>query len=110
SGIEAGRMLRRLPGDAHRNLVLRHVKQGEPINLTELIRSLGGDRVSLAAAFPDDTIIPACPAVFPLLGALTSGSTSQAGARKKRSVSDWAARSLLETGAIHVTTLLPPKV
>jgi hypothetical protein len=30
SGIEAGRMLRRLPGDPHRNLVLRHVKQAEP--------------------------------------------------------------------------------
>jgi hypothetical protein len=106
SGIEAGQMLRRLPGDAHRNLVLRHVKQGEPVSLADLIKLLGNDQPLLAAAFPDRTVIAACPAVFPLLAALT-GSALHARAKQTRAVSEWAARSLLETAAFHVTSLSP---
>jgi hypothetical protein len=107
SGIEAGQILRRLPGDAHRNLVLRHVKQGEAVNLADLVKALGDDRALLAAPFSDHTVIAACPAVFPLLGAVTTGSASNARAKQKRAISEWAARALLETAAIHVTSLLP---
>jgi hypothetical protein len=107
SGIEAGRMLRRFPADAHRNLVLRHVKQGALISLADMIVSLGDDRILLANAFSGQTIIAACPAVFPLLGALISGSATHIRAKQKRPVSEWAARALLETAALHVTSLLP---
>jgi GTPase-associated system helical domain len=110
SGIEAGRMLRRLPGDAHRNLVLRHVKQGAPISLADVIKSLGDDRILLANAFPNQTVIAACSSVFPLLGALISGSATHARAKQKRPVSEWAARALLETAAVHVTSILPVAV
>ena len=110
SGIEAGQILRRLPSDAHRNLVLRNVKQGEAINLADLVKSLGHDRALLAAAFSDHSVIAACPAVFPLLGAVTNGSASHARAKQKRAVAEWAARALLETAAIHVTSLLPVAV
>jgi hypothetical protein len=110
SGIEAGQMLRRLPGDAHRNLVLSRVKQAEAISLADLVKSLGDDRVSLAAAFSDQAVITACPAVFPLLCAVTSGSASHARAKQKRAVSEWAVRALLETAAIQVTSLLPVAV
>src|SRR3546814_16981251 len=33
SGLEAGRMLRRIPADAHRHPVLRHVCKTDPLNL-----------------------------------------------------------------------------
>jgi hypothetical protein len=100
-------MLRRLPADAHRYLVLRHVKQGEPLSLGDAIKSLGGDRSLLANGVPDHALIADCPAVFPLLGAVISGSVTPARAKQKRSVSDWAARALLETAAVHVTALIP---
>ena len=110
SGIEAGQMLRRFPADAHRNLVLRHVKLGAPINLADMIGSLGDDRILLANAFPDQTVIAACPAIFPLLAAVTSGSATHTRAKHTRPVSEWAARALLETAALHVTSLLPVAV
>jgi hypothetical protein len=107
SGIEAGQMLRRLPGDAHRNLVLRHVRQGESSSLGDVVTSLGDDRILLAKAFANQPVIAACPAVFPLLGTLISGSATHHRSKQKRPVSEWAARALLETAANHVTALLP---
>jgi hypothetical protein len=109
SGIEAGLTLRRLPGDAHRNLVLRHVKQGPAVNLADLIKSLGQDRSLLANGVPNHSLITACPAIFPLLGGVI-GTGAQPRAKQKHSISDWAGRALLETSVVHVTSLLPVAV
>ena len=110
SGIEAGRMLRRMPGDAHRNLVLRHVTGTAPVSLAEVLTSLGDERLPMASLYAADQTLAACPAVFPLLTALTSGSASHAKNKSKRKISEWAERALLESATLHVTTLLPVKV
>ena len=103
-------MLRRLPGDPHRNLVLRHVNQGESISLVELVKELGDDRELLTTPFAKQTLIGACPGVFPLLNALISGVASHTRSKTKRPVSEWASRALLESAALHVTSLLPAVV
>jgi hypothetical protein len=110
SGLEAGRMLRRMPADAHRHLVLRplgHVHKPDLLSLPGLLKVLDGDRGRLAAPYAHDKIVAACPAAFPLLTALRSGLATDAKAKIKRSLQDWACRALLESAALHVTSHLP---
>lgn len=107
SGLEVGRMLRGMPADAHRNLVLRHVGETKPLSLPELLEALGDDREQLAAAYSEDATVTACPAIFPLLTAILSGSATDAKAEIKRPLEEWAGRALLESAALHVTSHLP---
>ncbi|HXO71605.1 MAG TPA: GTPase-associated system all-helical protein GASH [Bradyrhizobium sp.] len=107
SGIEAGSMLRRMPGDAHRNLVLRHVKGSKSFTLAEVIEELGEDRARVAAPYASDVIVASCPGVFPLLSALNTGSSSHAKLKAKRSLIEWSERALLEASALHVCAQLP---
>lgn len=111
SGIEAGRMLQRLPADAHRYLVLCHVKQSEILNLLELVKAVGEDHKLLAASFQNEDKVQSCPVVFPVLAALKTGSAAHARAAKtKRALTEWANRALLESATLHVTSLLPVEV
>lgn len=107
SGLECGRLLRRMPGGAHRSLVLRHVGDGEPMTLPELLNSLGDTRAKLAAAYADNTTLAACPAVFPLITALGSDRPANPNGKIKRPLSEWASRALLESAVLHVTAHLP---
>jgi len=100
-------MLRRLPAEVHRNLIFRHVGASEPMDLAELLASIGDDRLLLAKPFSRNTLIKSNPAIFPLLAALESGGGTGEKALVKRSLSDWAARALLESSALHVTAQLP---
>jgi hypothetical protein len=105
SGLEAARLLRRLPGDAHHHLVTRNIANGEPLNLVSLIRTMGEDRTKVTATFQEKTMLSRFPAVFPLLSAITTGHVLQTGTRKKQSLSDWAGRALLEGAILHLSNL-----
>lgn len=107
AGLEAGRLLRRMPSDAHLRLVLRHVVDGEPLSLPDLLAQLGDDRDKLAAAFAGSDAMKACPAVFPLLSALAGAAPLGSGSKIARSPRDWAARALLESAILEVTAHLP---
>lgn len=107
SGLEAGRMLRRLPADSHHHLVLRHVSNTDPVSLPELLNILGGDRAQLAAPYEENANLSACPLIFPLLAALRSGSATDAKAQVKRPLRDWADRAFLESAALHLTAHIP---
>ncbi len=107
SGLECGRLLRRMPGAAHRTLSLRHVGDGETMTLPELLKKLGDDRTKLAAAYADNTTLAACPAVFPLITALGSDKPTNPNGKIKRSLSEWGSRALLESAVLHVTAHLP---
>ncbi len=96
SGIEAGRMIRRAPGEAHRHLVLRNVIAGKDLSLIELLTAIGEDRPKLTP-IEEYAFITNCPAVFPLSNAIQTGSTSDPRAKIKRPLSDWATRALLES-------------
>ena len=105
SGIEAGRLIRHLPVDAHRNLVLRNISETGPLSLNGLLQALGDDREQLANASERNSRIATCPAIFPLLSALQSGLATGPNAEIERSVEEWAIRALLETAALHFANL-----
>lgn len=97
-GIDAAAKLRRLPADAHRNIVLRNVVDDNPLSLAELLVELGDRRTKLAESIGHP--MHAAPAVFPLLIAISTGESSGALSTQKYTPSDWGARALLE-GSIH---------
>ncbi len=107
AGLEAGALLRRLPSDAHRHLVLRHVPDVEAIDMNELLTALGTEAHQLASSFAGNTIVTRNPAIFPLLSALVQGESNQPSGQIKRSLKDWAARALLERSTLHITSHLP---
>jgi GTPase-associated system helical domain len=107
SGLEAGRMLRRMPADAHLYLALRHVGKAPPLTLPELIKAVGDDRKALIAPFAENPVLVACGSIFPLLTALRTGSATDAKAKVKRALDDWVGRALLESAILHVTSHLP---
>ncbi|KHA77844.1 membrane protein [Janthinobacterium lividum] len=95
AGIEGASMLRRLPCDVHREIVLRTLDQNPELNLAELLAIIGDDRAVLSTAFINANVL-AYPTVFPLLHALATGELDESGASLKRSVSEWGERALLE--------------
>lgn len=95
AGIEGAKMLRRLPCEVHREIVLSTLDQDPKLDLTELFAAMGDDRAALCAASNVNENLP--PAVFPLLFALATGEVDGAGASVKRRVSEWGERALLES-------------
>lgn len=95
AGIEGAALLRRLPADVHREIVLRTLDADPQLSLGELLAALGEDRQALAAQVPAGAWSEA-PTVFPLLNALASGVAPATDVA--RSASDWGARALLEAG------------
>ena len=97
AGIEGAKMLRRLPCEVHRDIVLRTLDQDSELDLTEVLASVGADRALLCAGLVKGNAT-AHPSVFPLLHALITGEVDASGAALKRRVSEWGARALLEAG------------
>ncbi|CAI8714073.1 GASH domain-containing protein [Pseudomonas chlororaphis] len=97
AGVEGARMLRRLPCEVHREIVLRTLDQDPELDLAEMLAAVGDDRTALAAAFIQGNIT-SHPTVFPLLHALATGEVDGLGAAVKRRVSEWGERALLEAG------------
>lgn len=95
AGIEGAKMLRRLPCDVHREIVLRTLDKDPELNLTELLAEIGDKRFQLSDAFDEDTV-KKHPSIFPLLHALSTGQVDEFGGEVKRHVADWGGRALLE--------------
>lgn len=106
AGIEGAKMLRRLPCQVHREIVLRTLDQDPELNLEELLEALGEDRAALGAPFIQG-LAATHPTIFPLLHALATGEIDQHGASVKRRVSEWGGRALLEAG---FATIASPSV
>ena len=109
AGIEGARMLRRLPCEVHRELVLRTLDQDQELDLAEILAALGDDRATLGAAFIEGSVA-AHPTVFPLLHALATGEITGSGAAVKRRVSEWGERALLEAVFARMMSQGPGKV
>ena len=97
AGIEGAKMLRRLPCQVHREIVLRTLDLDPELNLDELLEALGEDRTALGAPFSQG-LVATHPTIFPLLHALATGETDQHGASVKRRLSEWGGRAILEAG------------
>jgi hypothetical protein len=102
SAIEAGMLLRRVPSEAHKHLVLRHVTEQKSETLSDLVKHLGDHRLMLSKPFDNNAALPACPHVFPLLTALSTSQVCGSGGRETRTMVEWASRALLEAGILHV--------
>jgi GTPase-associated system helical domain len=105
AAVEVAQLMRRLPGEAHKHLVLRHFASQENLSLTELLGELGEHKRTLATHFHGNQILPACPRVFPLLSAISGHSGSGPAAKVARSLDEWGERALLETAILHIATL-----
>lgn len=96
AAVEGATMLRRLPCEVHREIILRTLDQNQELDLTELLTAIGDDRIALCKTIPERNA--AFPIVFPLLHALTTGEAKGSGAEVKRPISEWGERALLEAG------------
>lgn len=97
AGIEGARMLRRLPCEVHREIVLRTLDQDPELDLAEMLAAVGDDRAVLRTAVIEANVT-AHPVIFPFLYALATGEVDGPGAAVKRRVSEWGERALLEAG------------
>lgn len=100
AGIEGAMILRRLPCEVHREIVLRTLDQDIELDLAELLTAIGEDRAALLNVVAEKDVL-AYPSVFPLLHALVTGEVEGAAASIKRPVSEWGARALLETAFVR---------
>lgn len=109
AGIEAAGHLRRLPCEVHRDVVLRTLDANPKLVLADLIAAVGDDRDALGSRYGSG-IVAQAPAVFPLLHALATGSTSADGAKVPRTSGDWGTRALLEAGLAQMCATGPGKL
>ncbi|SMG65249.1 outer membrane protein precursor CzcC [methanotrophic bacterial endosymbiont of Bathymodiolus sp.] len=103
AGIEGARILRRLPCEVHKEIVLRTLDQDQELDLETLLAVIGDDRTVLGAEFVNG-YVAAHPTVFPLLHSLATGEIDDIGAAVKRRVSEWGERALLEAGFVRMLT------
>ncbi|SDX24593.1 GTPase-associated system all-helical protein GASH [Lysobacter enzymogenes] len=101
AAIEGAAILRRLPSEVHREIILRTLNEDPQLDLSELLDMLGEDRAAIGAGFGLDNVTNH-PAVFPVLLALTSGAVTGEDACIKRAVSEWGARALVEASLSHM--------
>ena len=102
TGVEIGALMRALPTQSHRNLVLQDLGETERVSLSNLLDALGENRLAIAASFKDESLIDDAPLVFPLLSAIRSGEGIGLGADLPRSLSEWGARALLERAVLRI--------
>jgi hypothetical protein len=95
SGIEASGLLRRLPAEVHRDLVLRTADAEPEFDLPALLAEIGDDRAALLRGI-NTQYVTTYPTVFPLLNSIVTGTADVSGAMEKRKASTWGGRALLE--------------
>jgi hypothetical protein len=102
SGIEAGRLLRRLPSETHKHLVLRNVLEDATLSMTELLKALEPEAPKLAGAHAENEVLSSCPSIFPLLSRIASNQFRGSASKEKRQLSEWAVRALLESAILRL--------
>ena len=109
AALEGAKLLRRLPCEVHRELVLRTLDKNPELNLEELLTAIGDDREALSSAFGKNYAVE-YPTVFPLLHALATGQVDSHGGAVKRQISEWGERALLEAGFAKLLANGPAKL
>lgn len=104
-GIELAQLLRRIPAEAHKHLLLRNVHGGKRATLIDVLDETASYRSEIAAAYASNAFLSACPFVFPLMTAVIAGE-SAGGGERKLATADWAARSLLENTLLNTSHML----
>jgi GTPase-associated system helical domain len=106
AGIEGAKMLRRLPSDVHREIVLRTLDVNPEVDLAGLLAAVGDDRATLARNVGQS--LPAgSSTVFPLIHGVVTEATDMPGASIERSAEEWGSRALLEAALLHLRATGP---
>ena len=99
AGIEASTLLRRLPSEGHKHLVLRRVVDDSEQSAVELVASLGGNAKPIRDAYSQQGYVKKFPHVFRLLATI-SGANVDTQSLGNRS---WGARAMLEATVLRLS-------
>jgi hypothetical protein len=99
AGIEGSNLLRRLPSDGHKHLVLRHIVDDSERNAVELVASLGDGAKAIQDAYSGHGHVKKFPHVFRLLATI-SGENVDTQSLGNRS---WGARAMLEATVLRLS-------
>ncbi|WP_296280797.1 GTPase-associated system all-helical protein GASH [Pseudoxanthomonas sp.] len=102
AALEAATVLRRLPSDVHREIVLKTLVVNPKIDIRELLATLGEHKQALGAPFIGG-YATTNPSVFPVLAALAEDNLQDGGALTKRTLAEWGSRTLLEASLISMS-------
>jgi hypothetical protein len=106
AGLEAGGIVRRIPAEAHKQLILRQLKGDRKVRMQEVLDSLKEERGQIAAFFENNHLLAGRELLFPLVSACITGKAGGKGAGARSfDLSDWGARALLESAILHVGRL-----
>lgn len=105
SGLEAGTLMRRIPSESHKQLVLRYAKKNPTLTCGQLIESFGDRTARISEGVKPNQMHDSCFAVFPLLRSLRGTLPTGTQAELKFPLKDWGARALLESSLVHLSTL-----
>ncbi|WP_263359915.1 GTPase-associated system all-helical protein GASH [Acidicapsa ligni] len=106
AGLEAGSIVRRIPGEAHKQLILRLLKQDKKASMQEVLDSIKVERERIATFFENNHLLTGRESLFPLVSACITGKAGgKAAGAHSLDLSDWAARALLESAILHVGRL-----
>ncbi|PZO52402.1 MAG: hypothetical protein DCF16_09455 [Alphaproteobacteria bacterium] len=98
AGVELAALLKRLPADAHRHLVVRHTKGTKRYALSDVVEALGENREAVMAPYTTKPALQDSPYVFPLFTGLINGAGDD---DVKLTAADWGARALLEAALLN---------
>lgn len=108
AAIDASALLRRLPCQVHRELLLRNLDADPELTLKELVDQLGDERAPLVQSLGNS--VPDAPGVFPVLTAMSDSEVNDSAVyRVKRKTSEWAQRVLVEAAMCRIKEAGPKK-
>jgi hypothetical protein len=99
AGIEGSNLLRRLPSEGHKHLVLRHIVDDSERSAVELAASLGDGAKAIRDAYSAHGYVKKFPHVFRLLATI-SGENVDTQLLGNRS---WGARAMLESTVLRLS-------
>jgi hypothetical protein len=98
AGIEAARILRRLPAEAHRQLVMRRVHGKDSLTFAQLVEAVADSVEPIRKLYAGNAYISSYPKTFKLLAGITGGNQFNG----ENTLRDWGSRALLEAAVIRV--------
>ena len=104
ASLEAATILRRLPSEGHKHIVLRHVRPHDSLSLTELRAAIDESKAAFSPA-TSSQLVAKFPRVFAAITALAHDQTSYDPGKK--SLEEWSGRIFAEAGLVHICALVP---
>ena len=99
AGVDAASILRRLPGEAHKQLVLRRVRGEQILTILELIDKSKAEIDPVRQKFAGSSLINSFPKIFCLLNGIIATPTELS-----LELRDWGSRALLEASVIKLSS------